>query len=110
MLLVTNSHMDVLDIKDEVTGLTAYFDAVYSSHTFGAPKEQQAFWRALREQEDFDPETTLFIDDTARVLDSAHDYGVSMLLEVTLPDTSKPSRKSSGFEGVDSVAELLVEP
>ncbi|MEO1204182.1 MAG: HAD-IA family hydrolase, partial [Pseudomonadota bacterium] len=69
VLLVTNSHMDVLDIKDEVTGLTAHFDAVYSSHSFGAPKERQEFWRALSEQESFNPETTLFVDDTARVLD-----------------------------------------
>ena len=108
VLLVTNSHMDVFHIKDEVTGLTRYFDAVYSSHMFGAPKERQEFWQALHDKENFDPETTLFIDDTARVLDSAHHYGVSMLLEVTLPDTSKPSRQSSDFKGVASVADLLI--
>ena len=106
VLLVTNSHLDVLDIKDEVTGVTAHFDAVYSSHSFGVPKENPCFWRALEEQEGFDPTTTLFVDDTARVLDSAHDYGVSMLVEINLPDTSKPPRQTSDFPGVEGVADL----
>ena len=81
VVLVTNSHLEVLEIKDEVTGLTNYFDAVYSSHSFGAPKENQDFWTALRAEEDFDPATTLFVDDTASVLESADRFGVSMLLE-----------------------------
>ena len=107
VVLVTNSPMEVLNIKDEVTGLTEYFDAVYSSHSFGAPKESQDFWHALRKEEDFDPETTLFVDDTPRVLDSANTYGVSGLLEIRFPDTSKPARTLSDFPGVDGVADLL---
>jgi len=107
ILLVTNSHGETLGIKDDVTGVTEHFDDIYTSHTFGHPKETQEFWHALAEEEDFDPETTLFIDDTARVLRSAAEYGVSMLLGITHPDTSIKARKESEFVGIRGVTELL---
>ena len=107
ILLVTNSHQETLNIKDEVTGVTEHFDGIYSSHSFGVPKEHQKFWQALQETEGFDPETTLFIDDNAHVLDSADSYGVSMLLEITHPDTSAPERDSGKHAGVSGLRDLL---
>ena len=106
LLLVTNSHLETLQIKDEVTGVTQHFDGIYSSHTFGVPKERREFWQGLRDAEGFDPATTLFIDDTATVLDSAHDYGVSMLLEITHPDTSKEARVASDHAGITGLRDL----
>ena len=88
VLLVTNSHPDTLELKEEVTGLCEFFDGVHSAHYYGHAKEQQAFWQALQEQEGFDPETTLFVDDTERVLRSAGEYGVEKLVTITRPDTS----------------------
>ena len=64
VLMVTNSHAVTLQIKDEVTGITGHFDGIYTSHDLGHPKETQAFWRAMAEKEDFDPATTLYVDDT----------------------------------------------
>ncbi len=107
VLLVTNSHEETLAIKDEVTGVTTHFDNVYSSHSFGVPKERQEFWKGLRQVEDFDPATTLFVDDSTPVLDSAHQYGIGMLLEITRPDTGKPSRQNSRFAGLEALAHLL---
>jgi len=107
VILVTNSHMETLTIKDEVTGLSEHFDEIYTSHTFGHAKETQEFWHALADEEDFDPETTLFVDDTARVLRSSAEYGVSMLLQVTHPDTTSAPRKDSEFTGVEGVGDLL---
>ncbi len=107
IVMVTNSHMETLTIKDEVTGVTAYFDEIYTSHAFGHAKETQEFWHALADAEDFDPDTTLLVDDTARVLRSAAEYGVSMLLEVTHPDTTTGPRKNSEFARVRGVRELL---
>jgi len=107
VILVTNSHGDTLTIKDEVTGVTEYFDEVYTSHRFGHAKESQEFWHALAKEEDFDPKTTMFVDDTARVLRSAAEYGISMLLQVTHPDTTTDPREDSEFAGVTSVRELL---
>lgn len=107
VLLVTNSHLETLEIKDEVTGVTQHFDGIYSSHSFGVPKERQEFWKRLSEKEGFDPETTLFIDDTAHVLDSARDYGVSMLLEITHPDTSRDTRIAEAYSGIIGLRDLL---
>lgn len=107
VLLVTNSHPETLQLKDAVTGLGDFFDGMISSHTYGHAKERQDFWHALQEEADFDPETTLFIDDTQRVLHSAKEYGIEMLLTVTLPDTSEPRRNGSDYAGVESLADLL---
>jgi len=107
VLLVTNSHPDTLALKDEVTGLVEYFDAIYSSHQFGYAKERQEVWHALREEENFGGESTLFVDDNAVVLKSAETYGLRMLLEISHPDTSEPARETSDYTGVKGVADLL---
>ena len=109
VLLVTNSHPDTLDLKDAVTGLGDYFDGIYSSHTYGHAKESQSFWRALQDDVDFDVETTLFVDDSQPVLESARDYGVKLLVTVNRPDTSEPPRAGSDFHGVEGVGDLLVD-
>jgi putative hydrolase of the HAD superfamily len=107
LLLVTNSHPDTLALKAEVTGVTRFFDAIYSAHEVGHAKEDQSFWQALKEAEGFDPRRTLFVDDTVAVLQSAATYGVGMLVRVTRPDTTENPRDMPGFAGVESVAELL---
>lgn len=107
VLLVTNSHSETLNIKNEVTGVTAHFDAIYTSHEFGHAKETQEFWQALAETEDFDSATTLFVDDTARVLRSAREFGVEMLLGISEPDTSAGPRVFEEFKSVRGVCEFL---
>jgi putative hydrolase of the HAD superfamily len=107
VLMVTNSHLDTLTVKDEVTGVREHFDRIYTSHEFGHPKEDQPFWHALQEEEGFDPATTLFVDDNHDVLESAATYGVEMLLTITSPDTSEPPQSCRHFTGVGAVGELL---
>jgi len=107
VLLVTNSHPDTLALKDAVTGLGDYFDGVISSHNYGHAKESQSFWHALKDDVEFDVETTLFVDDSQPVLQSAADYGVEMLVTITRPDTGRPVREDSEFRGVEGVADML---
>ena len=107
VLLVTNSHPDTLALKDEMTGLAGYFDAIYTSHQFGYAKERQEFWRALQETENFVAGSTLFVDDNQAVLKSAETYGLGMLLEISQPDTSEPVRETSAYTGVMGIAEML---
>lgn len=107
VLMVTNSHQKTLDIKSEVTGITEFFDGIYTSHALGHAKEDQPFWHALQEAENFDSETSLFIDDNVAVLQSARTYGIGKLLNITRPDTRHPSREHDEFHGIESVAELL---
>lgn len=108
LLLVTNSHQDTLAVKTEVTGIADFFDHVYTSHDVGHVKEDQSFWQALQDAESFDPERTLFVDDTVSVLRSAHKFGVQMLLTVTRPDTTAPVKDNSEFAGVEGLVDLLV--
>ena len=107
VLLVTNSHPETLNLKQEVTGFSEYFDGIHSAHTYGFAKERQEFWQALREEEHFDPATTLFVDDTEPVLESAAEFGLGALLTITRPDTSEPVREDGAFIGVEGVGELI---
>jgi putative hydrolase of the HAD superfamily len=80
---------------------------LHSSHTYGYAKESQNFWNALQEEVGFDRETTLFVDDSLPVLRSAREYGIGMLVSVTQPDTTEPSRPTTEFRSVQRVADLL---
>jgi putative hydrolase of the HAD superfamily len=107
VLLVTNSHPDTLQLKNETLGFGDYFDAIYSSHSYGHAKERQEFWHSLQEEEGFDPATTVFVDDTVPVLRSAVEYGITRSIVVTYPDTSEPPRENGEFPGIGGVRELL---
>ena len=107
LLLVTNSHPDTLLIKSQVTGLERYFDAIYSAHEFGFPKERHEFWRSLAEVEAFDPATTIFVDDTEPVLASARDFGVAYPVRITQPDTTREPHAAGEFTAIAGVADLL---
>lgn len=106
LVLATNSHPETLRIKDEQTGVTSYLDAAYSSHRFGAPKEDPRFWAAFRQEVAFDPARTAFIDDNIIVLRAAQTAGVAHLIAVNHPDSSQPPRPLSEFPTVAAVAEL----
>jgi putative hydrolase of the HAD superfamily len=87
VLLVTNAHPHSLSLKLEVTQIDQLLDVIVSSHQFNEPKESQAFWQQLQAAEHFDPARTLFIDDTARILDSAKTFGIQYVLGIHQPDS-----------------------
>ena len=105
--LVTNAHPQTLAIKDEHVDLVGHLDAVYSTHAFGAAKEDAAFWPRLAAATAFDAARTLFIDDSLPVLAAARDFGVAHLRAIRRPDSGRPARDTGSFVGIDSVAELL---
>ena len=107
VLLVTNSHPDTLALKEGALGFSTYFDEFHSSHDYGHAKESQDFWHALQEKTGFDPETTVFVDDTVSVLRSARQYGITRSVVVTYPDTSEPPRENGEFPGVAGVREMV---
>ncbi len=96
-LLVTNANPAGLASKLEHTGLSALLDEIFSSHHFGQPKEQPAFWTRLQERYPFSPERTLLIDDSEAVLDAAREYGVRHLRTVLQPDRSRAPRRNLRF-------------
>jgi HAD superfamily hydrolase (TIGR01509 family) len=105
-VLVTNAHPDILAIKDAHLGIRRRFDAVYSSHEFGEPKESATFWPKLAGREKFDATRTLLADDNLSVLRAAHAHGIRWLYAVRRPVQRWPLRPLDGFPGVESVHEL----
>jgi HAD superfamily hydrolase (TIGR01509 family) len=107
IVLVTNAHPDLLDIKNEKVALKRFFHACYSTHPFDAPKEHAAFWPRLLKAEAFDPQRTLFVDDSLPVLRCAQQFGIAHLRAVRRPDTDQPPRTTECFLAIDGVAELI---
>ena len=107
VVLVTNAHRLTLDIKMDHIDITGWFDRVVVSHELDAAKEQQAFWERLQVLHPFDPERTLLIDDTERVLESAQNYGIKHLLTVLQPDSRQAKRLDSRFPGMHHFDEIM---
>jgi len=107
LVLLTNAHPTTLAIKDARTQVISHFDATFSSHLFGAPKEQARFWQAFGRAEPYEPARSLFVDDSVPVLHAARAAGIGTLFAVRRPDTSIPARLHEDFASVDAVAELL---
>ncbi|EPJ46390.1 MAG: hypothetical protein OFPII_20720 [Osedax symbiont Rs1] len=87
VVLVTNDHRSGLALKLAATGLGKYLDNIVVSHDYSVAKEQQAFWQQMQADEAFDPQKSLFIDDTVAVLDSAKKYGIAHLRYIVQPNS-----------------------
>lgn len=107
IMLVTNAHRHSLELKMDRTGLTPLFDELISSHDFRAPKEQQEFWQQLQINHPFDPQSTLLIDDTATVLNSAKQFGIQHLLTLLQPDSKQAQREHTEFPGILHFDEIM---
>lgn len=105
--LVTNAHMDSVDLKRAHTPLDRWLDRIISSHQLGAAKESPAFWSALQALHPFDVERTLFVDDTLSVLGAARAYGIRHLLCISHPDSSESAREVSGFPAITDFDQVL---
>jgi putative hydrolase of the HAD superfamily len=107
--LVTNAHPDSLKVKATQTGLLNYFDVVFSSHSFGVPKEHPTFWRQLEAALNFDPRRTLFVDDSHSVLRAAQKHGIAHIFAISKPDSGMEKREVTEFMSVEAVSHLLGE-
>jgi len=107
--LVTNAHRDSLKVKATQTGILNYFDVVFSSHSFGVPKEHPEFWQQLQAELQFDPARTLFVDDSLAVLTAAQSHGIAHVFAISRPDTTLGVREIQGFMSVEQVSHLLGE-
>jgi putative hydrolase of the HAD superfamily len=107
VVLLTNSHPQVLKIKDENTGVLRYVDAAFTSHEFGVPKEEAAFWEAVRAVEPFDLGRSLFADDSPSVLRAAQNAGIRWIYGVRRPDSVQTVREHLHVPAIDAVSELV---
>jgi putative hydrolase of the HAD superfamily len=100
VVLVTNAHPESLSLKIERTQIDQYFDVLYSTHDFGITKESQLLWQRLQKKHGFDCDSTLFIDDSIEILQSAKQYGIKHLLAVANPDSKKTANVITGFPAI----------
>jgi len=107
VLLVTNAHRDSLGLKMEKTCLQPFFDGIISSHDLGVPKEHAGFWSLLQQQQSFDKRTTLLIDDSLAVLNSARLFGIAHLITVSKPDSKQPKKHVAGYPSIEDFRELM---
>lgn len=92
LVIVTNAHPDSAALKHQQTGVGDYVDELISSHEFGAPKEEQAFWVQLQERLEFDKQDVCFVDDSPSVLASAKKFGLESLWQITQPDSQRKNQ------------------
>ena len=107
VLLVTNAHRDSLGLKMEKTCLQPFFDGIISSHDLGLPKENAGFWPLLQQQQPFDKKTTVLIDDSLAVLNSARLFGIAHLISVSKPDSKQPKKDITGYPAIEDFRELM---
>ena len=104
--LVTNAHPGTLNFKLERIPLAHYFSHLISSHHFGYPKESQEFWQRLMTHLPFNPQHTLFIDDSESVLQAARDFGIGHVIAISHPDSQAEGKNFEDFVAISNFAEL----
>jgi len=106
--LVTNAHSKTLEIKMRKTAIGEHFDRIVCAEEVGMAKEDPVFWQRLEKLLDFEPKRTLLADDTEKVLLSARQYGMGVLIYVARPSSTGPIRYSRDFPSIVYFKELIV--
>jgi putative hydrolase of the HAD superfamily len=106
-VLITNSDRPSIELKFANSAIEPLLDKVISSHDYRAAKEDQQFWYELQKNLDFDPATTLFIDDSESVLNAAHQFGIKHLLSIKQPISTQPREDISQFPMIDDFMSLI---
>ena len=107
-ILITNADQNSMDIKFAATTICQNLDKIISSHELGYPKECQHFWFALRKNFAFDPNKTLFIDDSEVIACAAKEFGVANILTIARPDSFGGLREPSEFMALNDFDELKI--
>lgn len=109
IVLLTNAHDHTLEFKMAKIEIGEYFDAMYTSHQFGLPKECVGFWDLVEEKEIFERERALFVDDSQAVLRNARASGIGQVIAISRPDSQQPVRDVTEFPAVVNIHELMPE-
>jgi len=101
VLLLTNAHRDVLEIKSQRLDIAVHFEHLISSHDFGFSKEHPNFWQYLQQQFPLDLKRSLFVDDSLPILRMAQQCGVAHLRAISQPDSQKPIKNTEEFYALE---------
>ena len=107
LYLVTNAHPKALQVKMDKVKIEKWFHRLICSQEVGAAKEQPEFWQKLHNILPYDKRTTLFIDDTEKVLHSAAGYGIQYLVHIAKSSSRLDPQQSVHYPSILSFQELL---
>lgn len=105
--LVTNAHPKTLTIKMERTDIGHLFHRIVCAEEIGMAKEDSRFWEGLERMLGFDRQRTLLADDTEKVLRSAEEFGIGLLIFVARSSSRKPPRFSRRYPSITYFKELI---
>ncbi|WP_224970781.1 HAD-IA family hydrolase [Acinetobacter oleivorans] len=107
--LVTNADCASLRLKLDNIAIEHFFDVIISSEQVGYAKENINFWQELQRLHPFNPDETIFIDDTALVLKTAEKFGIQHLFTISQPSSLKDIKQHQDleFKALDRLTELL---
>lgn len=105
--LVTNAHPRTLAIKLQKSLIAPWFDRLVCAEEVGFAKEELSFWQGLEDLLAFDPQRSLFVDDTEKVLSTAEQHGIRYLVHIAQPNSRRPGRYSQHYLSIHSFKDLL---
>ena len=109
VILLTNAHRSGIDLKMQECGISAYFEAIVSSHDYRVAKENLKFWQQVAKLHKLDFKRSLFIDDSEKILLVAQQAGVAHLRGIKTPDSEKPAQEMQFFQTIKLFSDLLAE-
>ncbi len=107
VVLLTNAHHKTIKLKFAYAEIEHHFDKIITAHDVGLAKEEDGFWEALENIEDFNKTVSLFIDDNLDVLNTAQKYGVEHLLAIHQPDSQQPIKDTQEFIPIECYTQLM---
>lgn len=107
LVLVTNAHGKSLALKLRCTRIGEHFDNVVCAHDLGLPKERVEFWGRLQQQEPFERDSTLLVDDSLPVLRAARAWGIAQLRAIRRPDSKRPEKDVAEFAAITDFREIM---
>ena len=107
LVMVTNAHRKVFEIKMEKIDLTGWFDKIIISHELKAAKEDILFWEKLEPLLKIDFHKALLIDDNEEVLKVAKNFGVGQVLSIANPDSGQKPKRKSSYHAISDFSEII---
>jgi putative hydrolase of the HAD superfamily len=109
-ILVTNAHGKSLSLKMKKTPIGEHLDEIITAHDIGLPKERADFWEKLQQIQSFSAESTLLIDDSINVLQSAEKYGIKHLRAILQPNSKLDPDPHDRYIHIDRFADIMPLP
>ena len=107
VIMVTNAHQDLIKMKADKTNIDIFFNKIISSHAVGYAKEEQAFWKKIQSELQFNFDDTVLIDDNLTVLRAAKEFGLENLLTIAKPDSQNPEQETAEFIAIRSFQDVI---